>query len=76
MIPMCPREPLLAKGDPRSLKLISYLELLVIMAATTTTANNNNNHEDRDVEGEGGSRAGFETNSAQGRCLMKMYIIN
>jgi hypothetical protein len=28
------------------------------------------------VEGEGGSRAGFETNSAQGRCLMKMYIIN
>jgi hypothetical protein len=69
MVPMCPREPLLAKGDPRSLKLISYLELLVIMAATTTTANNS--HEDRDVEGEGGSRTGFDTASTQGRSLMK-----
>ena len=69
MIPMCPREPLLAKGDPRSLKLISYLELLVIMAATTTTTPNNNNsssgHEDRDVEE--GSRTGIDTASTQER---------
>lgn len=67
MIPMCPRQPLLAKGDPSNAQLISYLELLVIMAATTTTNNNNmnNNHGDRDVEAEeGGGGPGFEATAA------------
>jgi hypothetical protein len=46
MIPMCPREPLLAKGGGSSVQLISYLELVVLMATA------GGHHRDVEAEGE------------------------
>lgn len=55
---MCPREPLLAKGDLRNVQIISYLELVVLMAATSghqaatdvEEASTDGHYAERDVE--------------------------